>query len=98
MTQPPAPTAPLRPGAETPAKNCTKSRITGRPCPVHDTPVRPAETDPAPAAHQLPALAVPCPTCGSPAGALCTSHGGTRPRRHDVHQTRTTALKDQKTR
>lgn len=40
---------------------------------------------------RLPALAVACPTCGSAPGVLCTSHSGTRPRRHDVHQTRTTA-------
>lgn len=39
----------------------------------------------------FPALAVPCPTCQSPAGQLCTSHGGSRPRRHDVHQLRTAA-------
>lgn len=39
----------------------------------------------------FPALAVPCPTCQSPAGALCTSHSGTRTRRHNVHQTRTAA-------
>ncbi|MEU1494318.1 hypothetical protein ABZ456_29200 [Streptomyces sp. NPDC005776] len=39
----------------------------------------------------FPALAVPCPTCQSPAGVLCTSHNGTRPRRYDVHQTRTAA-------
>lgn len=43
----------------------------------------------------LPALAVPCPTCGSPADALCTSHSGTRLRRHDVHQTRTKAYRQQ---
>lgn len=39
----------------------------------------------------LPALAVPCPACASPAGQLCTSHSGTRPRHNDVHQTRTAA-------
>ncbi|WP_455432406.1 zinc finger domain-containing protein [Streptomyces laurentii] len=42
-------------------------------------------------ARALPALTVACPTCGSRPGALCTSHSGTRPRLHDVHQTRTTA-------
>lgn len=41
----------------------------------------------------FPALAVPCPSCGSAPGHLCTSHGGTRTRRHDVHQTRTTAFR-----
>ncbi|MEV0915446.1 hypothetical protein AB0I93_14395 [Streptomyces sp. NPDC049967] len=39
----------------------------------------------------LPALAVACPSCGSVPGQLCTSHSGTRTRRHDVHQTRTRA-------
>ncbi|MFE5912058.1 hypothetical protein ACFQ6B_23655 [Streptomyces wedmorensis] len=43
----------------------------------------------------LPALAVACPTCNSPAGALCTSHSGTRPRRADVHQARTRAHQEQ---
>lgn len=38
-----------------------------------------------------PATAVPCPRCGAEAGAPCTSHGGTRVRRHDVHQDRTAA-------
>lgn len=45
----------------------------------------------------LPALAVACPSCGSAPGVLCTSHGGTRPRRHDVHQTRTAAFAAQQT-
>ncbi|MGW1182987.1 zinc finger domain-containing protein [Streptomyces drozdowiczii] len=39
----------------------------------------------------LPALAVACPSCGSEVGQLCTSHGGTRVRRHNVHQDRTAA-------
>ncbi|MEE4489360.1 zinc finger domain-containing protein [Streptomyces sp. BE230] len=39
----------------------------------------------------FPALAVACPSCGSPAGQLCTSHSGTRTRHHDVHQLRTAA-------
>ncbi|MFE0737434.1 hypothetical protein [Streptomyces sp. NPDC058855] len=39
-----------------------------------------------------PALAVACPTCDSQPGALCTSHSGTRTRRHDVHRARTAAL------
>lgn len=39
----------------------------------------------------LPALAVACPSCGSAPGALCTSHSGTRQRRHDGHQNRTAA-------
>ncbi|MFE9855528.1 hypothetical protein [Streptomyces sp. NPDC005780] len=41
---------------------------------------------------RFPAVAVPCPTCQSAAGQLCTSHGGSRTRRHDVHQTRTAAF------
>ncbi|MEV0917878.1 hypothetical protein AB0I93_26920 [Streptomyces sp. NPDC049967] len=41
--------------------------------------------------ERLPALAVACPSCGSTPDQLCTSHGGTRTRRHDVHQTRTQA-------
>ncbi|MGQ4486867.1 hypothetical protein ACN6LM_003882 [Streptomyces sp. SAS_281] len=40
---------------------------------------------------RFPALAVPCPACGSEAGQLCTSHGGNRVRRNDVHQLRTAA-------
>lgn len=39
----------------------------------------------------LPALAVACPSCSSAPGVLCTSHSGTRPRRHNTHQTRTAA-------
>lgn len=39
----------------------------------------------------FPQLAVACPTCDSAPGQLCTSHSGTRTRRHDVHQTRTAA-------
>ncbi|MFG2629981.1 hypothetical protein [Streptomyces sp. NPDC048473] len=39
-----------------------------------------------------PALAIACPACDSPPNALCTSHSGTRPRRHDVHRARTAAL------
>ncbi|WP_327180430.1 hypothetical protein OG599_35300 (plasmid) [Streptomyces sp. NBC_01335] len=42
-------------------------------------------------ALSLPQLAVACPACGAAPGALCTSHGGTRPRRGDVHQARTAA-------
>ncbi|MFI9005078.1 hypothetical protein [Streptomyces sp. NPDC053541] len=42
-------------------------------------------------ARALPQLAVPCPMCGAAPGDLCTSHGGTRPRRTDTHQARRTA-------
>ena len=45
--------------------------------------------------QSMPALVVACPACGSPPGALCTSHGGTRLRRSDVHQPRTKAFKAQ---
>lgn len=58
-----------------------------RPVPVDladDEPVTPSEP-----ARALPQLAIACPTCGSPAGELCTSHGGTRPRRHNTHLART---------
>ena len=41
--------------------------------------------------ERLPALAVACPSCGSAPGVLCTSHSGTRKRRHNTHQTRTAA-------
>ncbi|MFJ1900485.1 hypothetical protein [Streptomyces sp. NPDC088115] len=44
---------------------------------------------------QSPALPVARPSCGSAPGQLCTSHGGTRTRRHDVHQTRTAAHRAQ---
>jgi len=46
--------------------------------------------DDAPALNR-PAIAVACPACGAQPGALCTSHGGTRVRRHDVHRARTLA-------
>ncbi|WP_141753779.1 zinc finger domain-containing protein [Streptomyces luteocolor] len=36
----------------------------------------------------LPQMAVDCPACGAEAGALCTSHNGTRVRKHDAHQQR----------
>ncbi|MFG2670824.1 hypothetical protein [Streptomyces sp. NPDC048445] len=49
--------------------------------------LEPHMTDPA----TIPALAVACPSCGSTPGQLCTSHGGSRTRRNDVHQTRTAA-------
>lgn len=49
------------------------------------------------ATHRLPALAVACPTCHSAPGQLCTSHGGTRTRHHDVHQPRTRAWRIQTT-
>ncbi|MDV5143214.1 hypothetical protein R1T08_02535 [Streptomyces sp. SBC-4] len=39
-----------------------------------------------------PALTVACPACDAEPGALCTSHSGTRTRRHDVHRDRTAAL------
>jgi len=39
----------------------------------------------------LAPLAVACPDCGSPAGQLCTSHGGTRARNSQVHRARTAA-------
>jgi hypothetical protein len=48
----------------------------------------------APAVPGLPATAVPCPACGAEAGALCTSHSGTRQRRNNVHQARTAAWKE----
>ncbi|GAA0402580.1 hypothetical protein GCM10009530_63160 [Microbispora corallina] len=47
-----------------------------------------AEADPA---RSLPQITVTCPTCGAQPGDLCTSHGGTRPRRHDTHQARRAA-------
>lgn len=48
------------------------------------------KTSAAPAAD-LPQIAVPCLRCAAPAGELCTSHGGTRLRRHDTHQARRAA-------
>lgn len=50
-------------------------------------------TSPAPA-RNLPQLAAGCPTCQATPGDLCTSHGGTRQRRNDTHQARTSAWKD----
>lgn len=51
-------------------------------------PNQPTDTDPA---ATLPALALPCPACGAAPGQPCTSHSGTRIRRHNVHQARTKA-------
>lgn len=42
-------------------------------------------------AREFPQLAVACPTCQAAPGDLCTSHSGTRPRRNDTHQARTSA-------
>lgn len=42
-------------------------------------------------AQDLPQLAIPCPVCDAQPGELCTSHSGTRVRRHDTHQARSTA-------
>ncbi|MFF2573809.1 hypothetical protein [Streptomyces sp. NPDC058084] len=42
-------------------------------------------------ARTLPQLAVACPTCNAAPGELCTSHGGTRPRRTDTHVSRRAA-------
>lgn len=39
----------------------------------------------------LPQIAIACPTCEAAPGALCTSHSGTRERRHDTHQARRNA-------
>lgn len=58
---------------------------------VPDPTVQDASSDQAPALTN-PALAVACPACDAEPGALCTSHSGTRPRRHDVHRARTAAL------
>ncbi|MGW5408979.1 zinc finger domain-containing protein [Streptomyces spiralis] len=55
-------------------------------------PLEPQMSSPEPdQARALPQIATACPTCNAAPGDLCTSHGGTRPRRHDVHQARTTA-------
>lgn len=43
--------------------------------------------------YPLLALAVSCPRCGSAPRQRCTSHSGTRTRRHDVHQDRTGAYR-----
>lgn len=48
-------------------------------------------------ARELPQLAVACPTCHAVPGALCTSHGGTRQRRHDTHQARRSAWAEAET-
>ncbi|MEV4320958.1 hypothetical protein AB0J37_01865 [Microbispora rosea] len=42
-------------------------------------------------ARNLPQIAAACPFCGARPGELCTSHGGTRLRRRDIHQARRTA-------
>lgn len=48
------------------------------------------DTDRAPALD-LPQIQAPCPTCDAAPGHLCTSHDGTRTRRHTTHRPRTTA-------
>ncbi|WP_162794725.1 hypothetical protein [Nonomuraea lactucae] len=45
-------------------------------------------------ARELPQIAAACPTCNAQPGDLCTSHSGTRVRRHDTHVTRTAAWLD----
>ncbi|CAL9530092.1 zinc finger domain-containing protein [Streptomyces sp. enrichment culture] len=42
-------------------------------------------------ALRLRAITVACPLCGAQPGDLCTSHGGTRQRREDVHRIRARA-------
>ncbi|MBP0456232.1 zinc finger domain-containing protein [Streptomyces montanisoli] len=42
-------------------------------------------------ALNLPAINVPCDACGAKEGAPCTSHSGTRVRKHDVHRARSLA-------
>lgn len=42
----------------------------------------------------LPSLAVACPACGSAAGQPCTSHGGKRVRRDNVHLARKVAWEE----
>ncbi|MEU4332366.1 zinc finger domain-containing protein [Nonomuraea dietziae] len=42
-------------------------------------------------ARDLPQLAVACPTCQAQPGDLCTSHSGTRLRRHNTHELRRAA-------
>ncbi|URC17967.1 hypothetical protein QEN62_gp45 [Streptomyces phage AxeJC] len=59
-----------------------------------EQPAAPAVERTLTAAHAA-ALAVDCPACKSPAGQFCTSHNGTRQRRHDVHQARTKAHREQ---
>lgn len=53
-------------------------------------PIQALQADEMPAL-KMPAIAVACPMCGAQPGALCTSHSGTRPRRHDVHRARSHA-------
>lgn len=60
------------------------------------TPAPQPENAPEPDLADVPALAlpqivVPCPDCGAKPGAPCTSHSGTRIRRHDTHQARRAA-------
>ncbi|QUX26343.1 MULTISPECIES: zinc finger domain-containing protein [Nocardiopsis] len=50
-----------------------------------------SETEPL--TYPLLPLAVACPRCGSGPRQYCTSHGGTRLRRSDVHQDRTRAYR-----
>ncbi|MDK0520364.1 hypothetical protein [Streptomyces sp. ML-6] len=62
--------------------------------PPEEQPAAPAAEHTLTAAHAA-ALAVDCPACESPAGQFCTSHNGTRQRRHDVHQARTKTHREQ---
>lgn len=82
------------PGPDRPVRDVylpgdTPPTPTRRPAPMTDQPMP---------ALSLPAIAVPCPRCEAKAGAPCTSHGGTRPRRSDVHTARTAAHAQEQTR
>ncbi|WP_158677822.1 hypothetical protein [Streptomyces sp. SPB074] len=39
-------------------------------------------------ARALPQIQAACPACGARPGELCTSHNGTRVRRHNTHRAR----------
>ncbi|HEX6518304.1 MAG TPA: hypothetical protein VF049_22275 [Nocardioidaceae bacterium] len=62
--------------------------------PIRTIPETPTSRDALGPGMVMPALAVDCPRCGSAAGELCMSHGGTRVCRSHVHQARTTAWRN----
>ncbi|MEU5838806.1 DUF6011 domain-containing protein [Streptomyces diacarni] len=96
--QPPAPQLPM---AEPPLVATRPARARRLRAPVTTLPdittYQPRSTPmpDQPPAYDLPQIAVACPPapdgCGSPAGALCTSHSGTRQRKQDTHRARTAA-------
>ncbi|MGW4728893.1 zinc finger domain-containing protein [Streptomyces shenzhenensis] len=91
------PATPRHTTATTPVTAVTTPAVHPNQIAIPIQPVIPTEapmstsTEPPTPTRDLPQIAIHCPTCWAAPGELCTSHGGTRTRRHDVHQSRTSA-------